>query len=141
MKLHAIYLSVLLRNDRLIALLTKTLICTFLLTSCDGAKSDPNGSISVYSDQSAVDGNNIVEDSNGLTLIMSYSKQKFVKNPIASFMYFVPLIAPTFVDNISSVNNEQQVGIISHKIITDTKSFHVVCEFEILGNGFLRTHI
>jgi hypothetical protein len=104
--------------------------------TCDESNSDPNGSISVYSDQSAVDGNNVDEDSNGPTMIMSYSKRKFVKNPIASFMYFVPLIAPTLVDNISSVNNEQQVGIISHKIITDSKSFHVVCEFEILGKGF-----
>jgi hypothetical protein len=69
-------------------------------------------------------------------MIMSYSKEKFVKNPIASFMYFVPLIAPTLVDNISSVNNEQQVGIISHKITADSKSFHVVCDFEILGSGF-----
>jgi len=75
-------------------------------------------------------------DSNGPTMIMSYSKKKFVKNPIASFMYFVPLIAPTFVDNISSVNNEQQVGIISHKIKVKSKSFHVICEFEVLGSGF-----
>jgi hypothetical protein len=131
-----INLRELLINDRLIVLFAVTFICIFLLMTCDESKSDPNGSISVYSDQSAVDGNNIVEDSNGPTLIMSYSKQKFVKNPIASFMYFVPLIAPTLVDNISSVNNEQQVGIISHKIITDSKSFHVVCEFEILGKGF-----
>jgi len=136
MKLYAINLRVLLRKNRLIALLAATFICIFLLTTCDDSKSDPNSSISVYSDQSVVDGNNIVEDSNGPTLIMSYSKKKFVKNPIASFMYFVPLIAPTLVDNISSVNNEQQVGIISHKIVADSKSFHVVCEFEILGKGF-----
>lgn len=75
-------------------------------------------------------------DSNGPTMIMSYSKEKFVKNPIASFMYFVPLIAPTFVDNISSVNNEQQVGIISHEIKVNSNSFHVICEFEVLGSGF-----
>jgi hypothetical protein len=106
------------------------------LTAWDESKSDPSGSISAYSDQSAVDGNNIVEDSNGPTLIMSYSKQKFVKNPIASFMYFVPLIAPTRVDNISSINNEQHVGIISHKLTVKSKSFRVVCEFEILGSGF-----
>jgi hypothetical protein len=67
---------------------------------------------------------------------MSYSKEKFVINPIASFAYFVPLISPTLVDNISSVNNDQQLGIISHKIIADSKFFHVACEFEILGSGF-----
>jgi hypothetical protein len=69
-------------------------------------------------------------------MIMSYSKEKFAKNPIASFAYFVPLIAPSLVDNISSVNNEQLVGIISHEIRVDAKSFHVACEFEILGSGF-----
>ena len=136
MKLYAINPRVLLRNDRLIALLAVTFISIILLTHCAGLSSDPNGSISVYRVQSVADGNNIVEDSNGPTLIMSYSKQKFIKNPIASFMYFVPLIAPTLVDNISSVNNDQQVGIISHEIKVDSKSFQVVCEFEILGNGF-----
>jgi hypothetical protein len=136
MKLNAINLRVLLRNDCLIALLAVTFICIFLLTTCDESKSDPNGSIGIHSDQFAADGNNITEDGNGPTLIMSYSKQKFVKNPIASFMYFVPLIAPTFVDNISSVNNEQHVGIISHKLTVQSKSFRVVCEFEILGSGF-----
>jgi hypothetical protein len=69
-------------------------------------------------------------------MIMSYSKKQFVKNPIESFMYFVPLIAPTPVDNISSANNEQQVGIISYEKKVTSKSFYLVCEFEILGTGF-----
>jgi len=67
---------------------------------------------------------------------MSYSKEKFVKNPIASFAYFIPLIATTRVDSISSVNNEQHIGIISYKILVDSKSFHLTCEFEISGMGF-----
>jgi hypothetical protein len=82
------------------------------------------------------DSNNIAEEGNGPTMIMSYSKKKFVNNPIASFMYFVPLIAPTRVDNISSVNNTQQMRIISHETKVDSKSFSVACEFEVLGNGF-----
>jgi hypothetical protein len=81
-------------------------------------------------------GNNAAKNSNGSTMIMCYSKENFEKNPIASFAYFIPLVAPTLVDNISSLNNGQQVNIISHKIITDSKSFHVECEFEILGSGF-----
>ena len=137
MKLYIINPRVLLKNNCLIALLAVTFICIFLLASCDKLDADPNRSIiRALSDQSAADGNNIVEDSNGPTLIMSYRKEKFVKNPIASFMYFVPLIAPTLVDNISSINNDQQVGIISYEIKVDSKSFQVVCEFEILGNGF-----
>ncbi|MHC4487979.1 MAG: hypothetical protein ACYSW7_02200 [Planctomycetota bacterium] len=77
-----------------------------------------------------------MKDNNGPTMIMSYSKKKYVKNPIASFMYFVPLIAPTRVDNISSVNNTQQVGIVSHEVEVDSKSSYVACEFEVLGDGF-----
>lgn len=136
MQLHVINPRVFLRNNRLIALFAVTFICIFLLTPCVGINSDPNGRISDHSGESVADGNDTAKDSNGPTMIMSYSKEKFVKNLIASFAYFVPLIAPTLVDNISSVNNEQQVGIISHKIIVDSKSFHVACEFEILGSGF-----
>jgi hypothetical protein len=51
-------------------------------------------------------------------------------------MYFVALIAPTKVDNISSVHNEQQVAIISHQINAESRSFHLICEFEITGKGF-----
>ena len=67
---------------------------------------------------------------------MSYSKEEFVKNPLTSFAYFVPLIAMTSVNSISSANNTQQVAIISHKMVVDLESFHLACEFEILGKGF-----
>jgi hypothetical protein len=106
-----------------------TFICIFLLTPCVGISSDSNGRISDHREAS------VAQDSNGPTMIMSYNQEKFVKNPIASFAYFVPLIAPSLVDNISSVNNEQQVGIISHEILVDSESFHVTCEFQILGSG------
>jgi hypothetical protein len=129
MQLHVINPRVFLRNNRLSALFAVTFICIFLMTPCVGLSSDSNGRISDHSGASVADGN-------GPTMIMRYSKEKFVKNPIASFAYFVPLIAPTRVDSISSVDNEQQVAIISHKITVDSKSFHVACEFEILGSGF-----
>jgi len=134
MQLYVMSAQVLLRNNRLIALFAVTFICGFLLTACVGLSSDPTSQMS--SSESVADGNDTAKDSNGPTMIMSYSKKKFVKNPIESFMYFVPLIAPTLVDNISSVNNEQQVGVISHKITVDSKSFSVACDFEILGSGF-----
>jgi len=136
MKLYAVNPRLLLRNINQIALFAVTLVSIFLLTHCAEPDSDSNGSISAQSNQSSPDGNNIVEDGNGPTLIMSYRKEKIVKNPIASFMYFVPLIAPTLVDNISSVNNDQQVGIISYEKKDDANSFQVACEFEILGKGF-----
>ena len=136
LQLSVINPRVFLRNNRLIALCAITFICIFLLTPCFGVSSDSNGRISDYRGASVAGGTDAAEDSNGPTMIMSYSKEKFVENPIASFAYFVPLIAPTLVDNISSVNNKQQVDIISHEILVDSKSFHVACEFEILGSGF-----
>ena len=136
MQLHVINPRVFLRNNRLIVLFAVTFICIFLLTPCVGISSDLSSRISDRSGELLADGNDTAKDSNGPTMIMSYSKEKFVINPIASFAYFVALISPTLVDNISSVNNDQQVGIISHKIIADSKSFHVACELEILGSGF-----
>jgi hypothetical protein len=108
------------------------------LTPCVGLSSDLNGGISVHRDPSAADSNNPANDNTGPTVLLSYSKETFKKNPISSFMYFVPLISPTGVDRQTSANNEQQVGIISYKRKITSKSFDVVCEFEILGKGFHR---
>jgi hypothetical protein len=130
MQLQVINPRVFLRNNRLIALCAITFICIFLLTPCVGISSDSKGRISDHREAS------VAQDSNGPTMIMSYSKEKYLKNPIASFAYFVPLIAPTLVDNISSVNNKQRVDIISHEMKVDSKSFYVACEFEIWGSGF-----
>jgi hypothetical protein len=111
----------------LVDLFTITVVCILLSMANVVVSSDRNSHIS---------SDDVVKDNNGPTMIMNYSKKKFVKNPIASFMYFVPLISPTLVDNISSVNNTQHLGIISHKIKVKSKSFYVACEFEVLGNGF-----
>jgi len=77
-----------------------------------------------------------VNDANGPAVMLSYSRQMFEKNPISSFMYFIPLISPTVVDRETSANNEQQVGIVSYERNVTSKSFYVTCEFEILGKGF-----
>ncbi len=127
MQLYVINPRVLLRNNRLIDLFTITVVCILLSMAGVGVSSDRNSHIS---------SDDVVKENNGPTMIMNYSKKKFVKNPIASFMYFVPLISPTLVDNISSVNNMQHLRIISHKIKIKSKSFYVTCEFEVLGNGF-----
>ncbi|MDD5168519.1 MAG: hypothetical protein PHN75_06855, partial [Syntrophales bacterium] len=63
-------------------------------------------------------------------------KERSKRNPISSFMYFVPLISPTLVDRETSANNTQQVGIISYEKRVTSNTFRVVCEFEILGKGF-----
>ena len=101
-----------------------------------GISSDPNSYVSSYSSGSAADGNNVAEDSNGPTVALDFSKDAFEKNPVSSFMYFVPLISPTLVDRETSVNNEQRIGFISYKRKVDSKRFYVSCEFQILGKGF-----
>jgi len=117
-------------------LILVTFMCIFLLTSCVGIGSDENGRRSGHRGSSAASGTDAAKDRNGPTMKMSYSKEKFVENPLASFAYFVPLIASTRVDSITSANNEQHIGIISHTMTADSKSFQVTCEFEILGSGF-----
>jgi len=127
---------VLLRNDRLIALFAVTFICVFLLTPCVGLSSDPNSFTDSRGSKSVADGNNAAKDSNGPTIMLSYSKETFKENPISSFMYFVPLISRTLVDRETSANNEQQFGIISYERKVTSKSFYVTCEFEVLRKGF-----
>lgn len=133
--MHPKNLSAVLRYDRLIVLFAAAIICFFLVHAGDRTSSGLKGGTSGSNGETLANPND-GEGSSGPTMIMSYSKKKFMENAIASFMYFVPLIAPTFVDNISSVNNQQQVGIISHKIEVDSESFNVICEFEVLGSGF-----
>jgi hypothetical protein len=77
-----------------------------------------------------------INDHNGPTVALSYNSSTPAKNPTASFMYFVPLIAPTGVDMITSPHDQQQAWLTSYdKKITD-KTFDVTCEFEMRGKGF-----
>jgi hypothetical protein len=77
-----------------------------------------------------------VEDGSGPTVLLSYSQETFKKNPISSFMYFVPLIAPSLVDRQTSAHNGQEVAVISYERKIGSRSFHVACEFEMRGKGF-----
>ena len=131
MQVYVINPRVILRNDRLIALFAVTFICIFM-TPCIGLSSDPNSPAGGTGSESAAD----VNDANGPTVALSYGRPAVEKNPISSFMYFIPLISPTFVDRETSADNEQQVGIVSYKKKITPNSFYVTCEFEILGKGF-----
>jgi hypothetical protein len=123
-------------NHHLSGLFAITVFCILLLMAGVGISSDPNSYVSSYSSGSAADGNNVAEDSNGPTVALDFSKDAFEKNPVSSFMYFIPLVSPTLVDRETSVNNEQQVGFVSYKRKLDSKRFYVSCEFQILGKGF-----
>lgn len=130
--------GVLLRKDRLITLVA--CICIFPVTACAKLNSNPTSPIrgagGSAADVHIADVNDAAMDGKGPTMLMSYSPDICIDNPIGSFTYFVPLISLTLVDNISSVNNNQQVSIRSHRIKANSKSFRAACEFEILGSGF-----
>jgi len=100
--------------------------------TCDvGAPAGPAG-------QSARDARHARGDSNGPTVLLNYRKETFEKNPIRSFMYFIPLISPVPVGQEIGAENRQQVGVISYERKITSKSFSVTCEFEMSGNGFCK---
>ncbi len=74
----------------------------------------------------------------GPVLKMGYDQRPFEKNPIAAFMYFVPLIATTPVDRQTSAGNSQEVAVVSFKRKSDARTFTASCEFEMRGSGFHR---
>ena len=88
--------------------------------------------------KSMIDGNLAVAGSNGPTVLLSYGKGMLEKNPIRSFMYFVPLISPVAVGGGTSPENGQQAAIISYERKVTSRSFTVTCDFEMTGNGFNR---
>ena len=75
-------------------------------------------------------------DANGPAVMLNYDSRTAEKNSISSFMYFIPLLSPTFVDRETSPDNQQQAGIVSYERNITSKSFYVTCEFEITGTGF-----
>ncbi len=101
-----------------------------------GISSDPNSFTDSRGSKSVADGNNAAKDSNGPTIMLSYTKETFKKNPILDFAYFIPLISPALVDREISVNNEQQEGITSYKRTVASKSFYAAYELKMMGNGF-----
>lgn len=82
--------------------------------------------------ESPADSNN----PNGPTVTLSYDGSKPIKNPSSSFMYFIPLIAPTRVDMDIGPNNQQQAWIVSYDRKVTKKTFYVTCEFQMHGAGF-----
>jgi len=74
-------------------------------------------------------------DTNGPTVTLGYDGSKPAKNPSSSFMYFIPLIAPTHVDMNINPDNHQQAWILSYSKKVTKKTFYVACEFEMRGTG------
>jgi hypothetical protein len=80
-------------------------------------------------------GANPALESAGPTLHLDYGRGKSPGNPVAEFMYFVPLISlePVFV--VKSPGNTQRVRMVSATRSFTATSFLVTCEFEFAGEG------
>jgi hypothetical protein len=71
----------------------------------------------------------------GPTIRLDYSRDQSPGNPVASFMYFVPLISPEPVSSSTSPDSTQAARVLSARRKGTVHSFVVTCEFEFTGNG------
>ena len=71
----------------------------------------------------------------GPTIRLDYGSGKSPGNPVASFMYFVPLISPEPVSSVTSPGSTQVARVLSAKRKSTPNSFVVTCEFEFSGSG------
>ena len=71
----------------------------------------------------------------GPTLRLDYGRGDSPGNPVAEFMYFVPLISLEPVSIIKSPGNTQRARMVSATRSFGAKTFRVTCEFEFVGEG------
>ena len=81
------------------------------------------------------DGTNSAPEAPGPTLRLDYGLGESPGNPIAEFMYFVPLISPEPVSVVKSPGNTQRARMVSATRSFTDRSFRVTCEFEFVGEG------
>jgi hypothetical protein len=74
-------------------------------------------------------------DTNGPTIYLSCGEKDAIANPVAEFMYFVPLISPHPVTSRTSSGSTQAVRIISSKRRVSGRFFTTACEMELDGDG------
>ncbi len=74
-------------------------------------------------------------ESPGPTLRLDYGGGGSPGNPVAEFMYFVPLISLEPVSVVKSPGNTQRARMVSATRSFTAKSFLVTCEFEFVGQG------
>jgi hypothetical protein len=71
----------------------------------------------------------------GPTLRLDYGRGESPGNPVAEFMYFVPLISLEPVSIVKSPGNTQCARMVSAARSFTGRSFLVTCEFEFVGEG------
>lgn len=72
----------------------------------------------------------------GPTVFLGFDEDNSKDNSISAFMYFVPMISTVPVDAMTSPVNRQKTRMVTCKRKQNSKSFEVVCEFEMRGNGY-----
>lgn len=77
----------------------------------------------------------LMAGTNGPTIRLDYTRGEGGGNPVAAFMYFVPLISPEPVSSVTSPASTQSARVVSATRKVGASSFVVVCDFEFLGNG------
>ena len=75
-------------------------------------------------------------DTNGPTIHLSYGRQDAAANPVAAFMYFVPLISLEPVCSLTSPGSTQSVRLVSARRRFGSHSFEATCEIEVAGDGW-----
>jgi len=78
---------------------------------------------------------NPAPESAGPTLHLDYGRGESPGNPVAEFMYFVPLISLEPVAVVKSPGNTQCARMVSATRSFTARSFRVTCEFEFTGQG------
>ena len=78
---------------------------------------------------------NPAPESPGPTLRLDYGRGESPGNPVAEFMYFVPLISLEPVSIVKSPGNTQRARMVSATRSFTARSFLVTCEFEFVGDG------
>ncbi len=76
-----------------------------------------------------------VSVSTGPTIRLDYTPGNSPGNPVASFMYFVPLISLEPVSSLTSPGSTQSTQVTSAKRRFTAHSFFTKCEFEFSGQG------
>lgn len=71
----------------------------------------------------------------GPTIRLDYAQVQTASNPVAAFMYFVPLISPEPVTVETSPGSTQAARVISARRQQSDRSFTTTCDFEFTGAG------
>ncbi|HEV2695459.1 MAG TPA: hypothetical protein VG347_21365 [Verrucomicrobiae bacterium] len=74
----------------------------------------------------------------GPTLQFDYGHNTLPPNPVADFMYFVPLVSPDAVSIVTNAGNTQAARVGSFSCQTNGSAFTAACDFEFIGAGRLQ---